>query len=86
MLGRYPATNTLDIGAGRSRQQGLSVWVLRVVKNRFLSAMFDDFPQIHDHHLIGHMFDDREVMADENISQPQFILKICKKIQDLCLH
>ena len=43
----------------------------------------DRMAEIDHHHLIGDMFDHRQIMADEDIGQPEFLLDIGQQVQHL---
>ena len=45
--------------------------------------MLNNTSEIHDHHPIGHVANDRQIMADEEIGEAEFILQIKKQIEDL---
>ena len=74
------------IGARRRREQCLGIAVLRIIENLISRAVFDGLPVVHDHDVIGHIADDREIVADEDIGQVQFVLQIGEQVQHLCLH
>lgn len=46
---------------------------------------FDDPAEAHHPDVIGHMPDYREVMADEQLGQTEFVLKILHQVQNLRL-
>lgn len=52
-----------------STNERLCIFMMRAFKYVFGLTFFDDFAVLHHHHIIGHGFDDRQIMADENIGQ-----------------
>jgi hypothetical protein len=53
-------------GGGKKR---LGIWVLRVGKDLFGWALFNDRTCLHDHHSIRYRAHHAEVVADEKIAQ-----------------
>src|SRR2546427_3812856 len=45
----------------------------------------DDLALVHDHHLIGHVFDHGEVVRDEDVAHVVLVLQVLQQIQDLRL-
>ena len=48
-------------------------------------AMFDDAAEIHDHHVIGDVAHDREIVADEEIGEIEPLLDVGEEVQHLRL-
>ena len=67
------------------RQQGHGVGVRRVREQRRQIRYFDDLAEIHDSHVVAHVSDDAEVVADEDVGQAAFALQPLQKIEDLRL-
>ena len=57
-------------------EQSLRVRVLRICVDAFGGVELHDTPEVHDHDPVTDIFDDAEVMGDENISQPVVLDKI----------
>jgi len=64
------------LGMGDRRQQSFSVRVQRVLEERRLVSEFHQLAEIHYPDPMTDMFDDREVVCDEQIRQPILVLKI----------
>src|SRR5207245_1136932 len=45
----------------------------------------DDAAKIHDGHALADMLDDRQIMGNEEISEPQLLLQVLQQIDDLGL-
>src|SRR3984893_14231027 len=45
----------------------------------------DDFAQIHDRNPVAHVPDNREVMRNENVGQPELLLKVGQQVENLRL-
>ena len=48
--------------------------------------VLDDAAEIHDRHVVREIVDHREVVGDEQIGQPQFVLQLAQQIENLRLH
>ena len=46
----------------------------------------DDRSLIHDHDLVGNVFDDRKIVRDEDVRKVIFVLKVREQVQHLRLH
>jgi len=69
-------------GRGRSDQSG-GVWVPGLTADGFSAANLDEFAQVHDTNPITHMLDSSQVVADQEIGDPEFSLQIFQEIENL---
>ena len=46
----------------------------------------DDLAQVHDHHPVGDVADDVQVVRDEHVRQPEVLLQVLQQVEDLRLH
>src|SRR6202051_4127560 len=67
------------------RQQRLGIRVQRRGIKLARGRGLDDAAEIHDGHALADMLDDRQIMGDEEISQPQLLLQVLQEIDDLGL-
>ena len=65
------------------RQEGAGVRVNRVFEELLRRAQLYDFAEIHDRYPVAEVPDCRQVMRDEKIGDPQTLLQIDEKIDDL---
>ena len=49
-------------------------------------ADLDGLAEVHDHHPIGDVADDVEVVGDEDVREPEVLLEVLQQVQDLRLH
>ena len=63
----------------------LCIRVLRICVDSLGGVELHDTSQIHDHDPVADVFDDAEVMGDENISQVKLLLQAAEEVDDLCL-
>ncbi|MNI45954.1 hypothetical protein D3C73_1003960 [compost metagenome] len=59
--------------------------MLRIVEDRRARADFDDFAQKHHGDAVAHAFDNRHVVADEEIGEAALFLQVEQKVGDLRL-
>ena len=62
-------TLALGVRHRRRRQKGARIGMLRIPEDVVARAIFNDAAEIHHHHVIGDMADDREIVADEEIGE-----------------
>ncbi|MNG01827.1 hypothetical protein D3C84_848230 [compost metagenome] len=74
------------IGREHRIQQGAGIGVTGFSKQRFARTLFDDAPQVHHRYPVGEVFDDREVVADQQIGQAEFALEVLQQVENLRLH
>ena len=55
-------------------------------EDRALGRNFDDLAEVHHRHPVGHVLDDREIVADEQQREAQFLLDVLEQVDDLRLH
>ena len=67
---------------GRGHQGG-SVRVPGLTAEGFRAAYLDEFAQVHDANPITHMLDSGQVVADQEIRDPELSLQIFQEIEDL---
>ena len=75
----------LGIGLRRRRQQRPRIGMLRIGEDVLARALFDDAAEIHDHHVIGDMAHDRQIVADEEIGEIEPLLDVGEEVQHLRL-
>jgi hypothetical protein len=66
-------------------EQELSVWVEGTAEKILSQSHFHNLSHIHHSNSITDVFDDSEIMGDEEIGKTQLISKIHQEIQDLGL-
>ena len=74
------------IGGQNRSQQGPRVRMPWIGKDGARIAGFNNPAQIHDSDFGGQMFDHRQIVADEQITEPKLCAKVDQKIQYLRLH
>ena len=65
------------------REQRLGIGMLRAPENLLRRRRLDNPPEIHDRHPRRDMLDDGEIVTDEHISQPEFLLQVGQQIENL---
>ena len=79
----------LDAPGRQRRRRGhqpLGVRVLRVLQQLQRGAGFDDLAAVHDHHLVGALGGQAEVVGDQQHRRAQFRGHLVQVVQDLALH
>lgn len=56
-------------------QQGSRVGVVRFLKESFRRGSFNNAAEIHNSDPVGEMFDNAEIVTDEQISEPKIFAK-----------
>lgn len=74
------------VGHRNGRHQSLGVRMLWRFEQFFRIRHFDDFPEVHDRHFVGHVLDDAQIVRDEQVGQVELFLQVEQKIDDLRLH
>src|SRR5438445_13272452 len=70
---------------GDGREQGLSIGMSWCRENLLLVSQFNDLPEIHDRHPMGHVLDNGEVVTDEQQRETEFVLQVLQEVDDLRL-
>src|SRR5713226_4631095 len=65
------------------RQQRFSIGVQRRGIKLAGRRGLDDPPEIHDGHALADMLDDRQIVGNEQISEPEFLLQVFQEVDDL---
>ncbi len=81
--------NPLPAGHGEIRhraQQHPGVGHARIVEEFAPLGDLDDAAEIHHADAVGHVPDDGEVVADEEIGEAELVLQVAHQIEDLRLH
>ncbi len=73
------------IGYWRCGKKGSGIGMDSLIIENSGGRQFDDSPQVHDRNPGAEMFNDRQVMGDKQISQPEFLLEFLEKVDDLGL-
>src|SRR6266550_8702727 len=73
------------VGNRDRRQQRFSVGVQRRGIKLAGWRGFDDAPEIHDGNALADMLDDRQIVGNKEISEPEFLLQVIQQIDDLGL-
>lgn len=68
------------VGRGGGREKGLCVRVAGVFVELDAVGDFDDFAQVHNGDAVAEMFDDGEVMGDEEVGEFQFVLEVGQEV------
>ena len=85
------ALENLDLAIGvkvRRRNgvhQRLSVGVLGIVEQLLRVGQLDDIAQIHNADAVGDIFDDRQIVRDEQVRQILLVLQVFQQVDDLRL-
>lgn len=62
-----------------------SVWVQRFSEQLVRSGDLDYLAQVHDRDASTHVFNDAEIMGNEQVGKVKFTLQLLEKIEDLRL-
>lgn len=81
---RHVTTECID-ARGRG-QQHLCIGMTRRFEQRLGVSLFNQTSEVQNPDAIGHVPDNRQVMANEQVRQPQPILEIRHQVQHLRLH
>ena len=73
------------IGLGDGGDEGLGVGVAGGAVEFFGGAHFDDLAEIHDGEAVADVFDDGEVVGNEEVGEFHFLLEVHEEIEDLAL-
>ena len=76
----------VEIGERHGRQQGFGIGMNRRAHQDFARRQFHDTAFAHHGHAVGHIVHHREIVRNEEIGQPEILLQILKKIEDLRLY
>ena len=71
------------VGHRHRRQQRHGVGMPGIGVEIGRAALLHDLPQIHNGYAMAEVADDREVVGDEQIGQPQFPLQLLQQVDDL---
>ena len=70
---------------GDGGDEGLGVGVFRVFVDFFSGSCFDDFAEVHDGNAVRDVFDDGEIVRDEEVGEFSFFLQVEEEVEDLRL-
>ena len=73
----------LRIGHGNRFEQGARIGMRRVAENAIHRTLLDDAAEIHDGDAVADMFDDRQIVADENVGEIPLALQTDHQVQNL---
>ena len=68
------------------REKRLRVRVHGRLVELLSSPDLHDPPEVHHRDAVGNVSDDREVVRNEDVGEPEIVLKLCDEIHDLCLN
>lgn len=71
------------VGFGDGAEQGLGVGVAGVAVNGVGVGKLDDAAGVHDGDAIGNIFDDGEIVGDENVGEAELLLEVFEEVDDL---
>ena len=74
------------VGVGDGGQQTLGVRMNRVGENLLLRTGFHHVAQIHHRDAVGDVFDDVQIVRDEQVRQPHALLQIVQEVDHLRLN
>ena len=74
------------LSSGNRREQRLRIGHARISVEILGACNFDKLAKIHDADAIADILDDRQIMRNEQVSQPELLLKIQQKVQYLRLN
>ena len=66
-------------------EQGLGIRMPRPAVQVCRRGDFDNSPKVHDRDSVADMFDDTQIMRNEEVSQAEFFLQVFEEIDDLGL-
>jgi hypothetical protein len=78
-------SHRVGIRDGNRRKERLGVWVDRGRVELVVRGELDELAYVHDAYPVGNMAHEPEVVRDHEVREPEFLLEIEKKIQDLRL-
>src|SRR5689334_21019256 len=81
-----PFALRLRLRHGDGRQQRLRVRVQRAREDLFGIRLFDDLAEVHHGHAVGDVFNHREVVRDEKVSQVELLLQVAEQVKNLRLY
>ena len=67
------------------REQGVRVRVAGTGEELLGLGDLDDFPEVHHRDAVAHLADDREVVRDEDVREPEVVLEVVEQVDDLRL-
>ena len=82
---RRRARSVAGIRHRHRRQQRDGVRMERVLVERGGRRDLDDLAEVHHGHAVGDVADDREVVGDEQVGQPEVVLEALEQVDDLRL-
>ena len=74
------------IGARDRRKEGLRISMLGCAADLFRIADFDELTLVHNADAVAHVADDADVMADEDVGEPELVLQAHQEIEHLRAH
>lgn len=81
----HAAARDAGLNGRHGRKERTRVGVGRRAKGALARSDFDDLAEIHDRDAMGHVLDDRQVVADEQQRQPEVALQVLQQVDDLRL-
>ena len=75
----------VGIRDGNGRQQRLGVGMLRAADELLRRRVLHDAAEIHDDDAVGDVFDDGEIVGDEEVGEAELALQIVQQVDDLRL-
>jgi len=78
-------TTLRRINLGHRSQQRPGVWMLRRAEHLEHGATLDDAPQVHHCNLVRDVFNDRNVVGDEQVRQAKIALQGLEQVENLGL-
>jgi hypothetical protein len=73
-------------GTGRCGEQRLGVGMARLGVDLARRAPLHDAAEIHHHHFVAEIFDDTEIVGDEQHGQAEALLELAQEVEHLRLH
>ena len=74
------------VGCQHRIKQRPRIGMLWIAKQGGGLGLFDNTSQIHHRNAAGDMFDDRQIVADDDVGEVKFCPQVIQQIQDLRLH
>ena len=81
-----PLPRGLGVGHRYGGEQGLGVRVERLLEHLLGGAVLHYLAQIHDCYVVAHVPDYAQVMAYEQVGEPELLLQVLEEVEDLGLH
>src|SRR6476620_11541173 len=83
---RLALAAALGVRDRNRRKECARVRVLRLLVERVTRRELRDLAQVHDHHAVGDVADDVQVVGDEDVREAEVVLEVLEQVEDLSLN